>query len=236
MGRPLRIDIPNIPYHVLNRGNNKQVIFHDDLDYIYYLKLIKRYKEKFNFKLYHLSLLPNHVHLHTETMKEGDLSKIMQRLTLANTWYYNKKYGSVGHIWQGRFKNPLIDKDEYFLQCGLYIELNAVRAGLVEKAEDWRWCSYNLYAYDKGEEIIRKIIDPDPFYLRHSEKKEERQKFYREMVETVIQEEFIARIKKQFDKGVYGSEEFVTQIGKKFGIGLDKKKGRPRKNEQEIQT
>lgn len=236
MGRQLRINIPNLTYHILNRGNNKQIIFHDNSDYEYYLRLIKRYKDKYNLNLYHLSLMPNHVHFQLLFTKEGDLSKFMHRLTVAHTWYYNKKYETVGHVWQGRFKNPVVDTDEYFLRCGLYIELNAVRAGLVEKPEDWRWSSFNFYAFGKGEPLIEKIIDIDPFYLAMAESLKSRQELYRARIGEVMQEEFLKKVKVQFDKGIYGSEEFVEQMSKKLGVTWNKKKGRPRKREPEIGT
>lgn len=229
MGRQLRIDIPDLNYHILNRGNNKQKVFHDDSDYVYYLRLIKRYKDKFNFKLYHLSLMPNHIHFQLVPTQAGDLSKYMHRLTVAHTWYYNKRYGTAGHVWQGRFKNPLIGEDEYFLRCGLYIELNPVRAGLVERPEDWKWSSFNYYAFGKCDPLITKILDPDPFYLASAENPERRQELYRARISAVLHDEFLKNAKKQFEKGIYGSEAFIEQMSKKLGIALNKKKGRPRK-------
>lgn len=229
MGRLPRITVANVPYHVLNRGNNKQLVFRDGGDYLYYLTLIERYKEKISFKLYHFSLMPNHIHFLMEPIKDGDISEIMQRLTTAYTSYYNDKYGTVGHVWQGRFKSPLIDKDEYFLQCGLYIELNPRRAGLVEKPEDWRWSSYSFYAFGRSEPLIEKIIDLDPFYLDMAEDEEKRQELYRERVGGIMQDEFLKNIRRQFNKGLYGSQEFMGQMSKRLGIEFGKKKGRPRK-------
>lgn len=118
MARPLRITIPNLPFHILNRGNNRQIIFREEEDYLYFLKLIKRYKKELKFKLCHLCLMPNHIHFIIEPTVEGSLSKIMMRLTLAYSSYFNKKYEEVGHVWQGRYKSSLIDKENYFIWCG----------------------------------------------------------------------------------------------------------------------
>ena len=232
MGRPLRIITPNLPFHILNRGNNKQTVFRDKSDFIYYLELLKRYKKEFRFKLYHFSLMPNHIHLQMEPTEEGSLSKIMHRLTLAHTWYFNKKHRTVGHVWQGRFKSSLIDKDEYFLQCGFYIELNAKRAGLVEKSADWPWSSYGLYAFGKGESFVEEIVDIDPFYLELSDNPEKRQRIYRKMVEGPMEEDFLKKIRKGLDEGVFGSSKFVEKVKKKFKIGSTKPRGRPRKREK----
>lgn len=231
MGRSTRITLPNLYFHVLNRGNNKQLVFHDQSDYVYYTKLIKRYKDKFNFKLYHVSLMPNHIHHHMEPTKEGDLSRIMQRLPLAYAWYHNAKYQTVGHLWQGRFKSQLIDSDEYFVYCGLYVELNPVRAGLVKKPEDWKWSSYNFYAHGKCDKLIEEIIDPDPFYMRLANEPSKRQEIYRSSVETVMKEDFLKNIRHQLEGGAYGSQEFIEKVHKVYGIGMKKRRGRPRKLE-----
>ncbi len=229
MGRPLRITLPNLPFHILNRGNNKQVVFRDKVDFIYYLELLKRYKKEFRFKLYHLSLMPNHVHLQMEPVEEGSLSRIMHRLTLAHTWYFNKKYHAVGHVWQGRFKSSLIDKDDYFLQCGLYIELNAKRARLVEKPEDWSWSSYKLYAFGKTEPLVEEIIDLDPFYLGLADDSEKRQRVYRRMVEEAMKEDFLKKIRKGLDEGVFGASQFIDKAKIEFKIKSLKPRGRPAK-------
>ena len=85
MGRALRITVPNLPFHILNRGNNRQLVFREKEDFSYYLGLLKRYKKEFAFRLYHFILMPNHTHFQMEPTIEGSLSKIMQRLTLAHT-------------------------------------------------------------------------------------------------------------------------------------------------------
>ncbi len=232
MSRPLRITMPNLPFHILNRGNARQNVFRDDEDFEYYLKLIKRYKKEFQFKLFHFVLMPNHVHFQMEPIIEGSISKIMQRLTLAHTWYFNKKYHSAGHVWQGRFKSSLIDKENYFLHCGMYIELNPARAGLVKNPEDWRFSSYNFYAFGKTDSAIKDILDCDPFYLELDSDDFGRQKNYRDMFrEAIMQRDFLDEIRKKLDRGVLGGESFLQKVKEDYKIALPRARGRPREEE-----
>lgn len=228
MPRPLRITIPNLPFHVLDRGNNRQIVFQEEEDFIYFLKLLKRYKKELKFKLYHFCLMPNHIHFMIEPTIEGSLSKIMMRLTLSYSSYFNKKYQGVGHVWQGRYKNSLIDKENYFIWCGLYIELNPVRAGLVVRPEDWQWSSYNFYAFGKVDASIEGLIDFDPYYLKLGNDLQERQKRYWQNIEEVMKEKFLKNIRGKLDEGVFGSLEFIQGMKRKFKIKSLRGRGRPR--------
>jgi len=232
MPRPLRITVPNLPFHVLNRGNNRQIVFYQEEDFIYFIKLLKRFKRELKFKLYHFCPMPNHLHFVIEPTIEGSLSKLMLRLTLAYTWYFNRKYNTVGHVWQGRFKSSLLDKEDYFIWCGLYNELNPVRAGLAAKPEDWRWSSYRFYAFGETDPLMEGLIDVDPYYLKLGNSPKERQTKYRENVKGVIREEFLKNIRKQLDGGIFGRLDFVTEMREKFKIASLKSRGRPRKEEK----
>lgn len=232
MPRPLRITIANLPFHILDRGNNRQTVFRAKEDFTYFLKLLKRYKKEFKFKLYHFCLMPNHIHLVIKPTIEASLPKIMMRLTLAYSSYFNKKYEGVGHVWQGRYKSSLIDKEHYFICCGLYVELNPVRAGLVTQPQDWQWSSYNFYAFGKIDSLTKDLIDTDPYYLELGNTPEERQRNYRKNVEGVIKEDYLKNIRIQLDEGVFGRPEFVREAKERFKIKSLRKKGRPRKREK----
>lgn len=143
MSERLRIQSANILFHVIERGNARQVVFHDVSDHIRYLELIYRYKVKYRMRIYHYVLMNNHVHILVEPTRDGTLSKFMMCLTLAYTKYYNKKYGCVGHVWQGRFRAIPIQTDAYYLRCAVYIELNPVRARIVEHPSEYPWSSYH---------------------------------------------------------------------------------------------
>jgi len=138
----------------------------------------------------------------------------------------------VGHVWQGRYKSSLIDKENYFIWCGLYVELNPVRARLVIRPEDWLWSSYNFYAFGKTDSLTEGLIDVEPYYLELGNNPKERQEKYRENIEGVIRESFLKNIRGKLDEGVFGNPNFVQEMKEKFKIRSLLPKGRPRKNEK----
>ena len=231
MPRSLRITIPNLPFHILNRGNNRQVIFLDEEDFDYFIALLKRFKKELKFKLYHFCLMSNHTHFVMEPTVDGSLPKIMQKLTLAHTRYFNNKYRGVGHVWQGRYKSSLIDSDNYFVWCGIYNELNPVRAGLVKKPEDWQWSSFRFYGLGENNSSLAELIDTDPYYLGLGDTIEERCKKYRENIEKIMEEDFLFNIRKNLDEGVYGKQSFIQAMKEKFDISSSNPIGRPKKNQ-----
>jgi len=120
MPRTARIAPQEFVYHILTRGNNKQDVFKDDEDFLKYIDIIKKYKEKYLFKLYHYVLMTNHVHLVMETTEAGgELAQIMKGINLSYAQHYKKKYKYTGHFWQDRFKSIIISKDFGLRQlCG----------------------------------------------------------------------------------------------------------------------
>lgn len=147
-------------FHVVNRANNRQSIFLRDADFEYYLGLLFRYKNKFGILLHHYVIMPNHVHLLLQaTNKPSDISAFMQGVTLSHTRTTNNRLKRSGHLWQGRFFCSLVENDSYFLQCGIYIELNPVRAGLVSQPQDYPWISYSAYASSSSSSLV----DTHPF-------------------------------------------------------------------------
>src|SRR3990167_2494148 len=143
------------------------------------------YKEKYHFKLYHYVMMTNHVHLVIEPSEGGgDLSEIMKGINLAYALYYKRRYNHTGHFWQDRYKSIIISKDDYLLACGSYVELNPVRARMVEDPKDYRWSSYQTYAYGKRDVLV----DEHPIYLQLSEDEVERRTKYRQFVRGMLKE------------------------------------------------
>jgi putative transposase len=142
MARGPRILLDNMYYHIIARGNQKQKIFLEDSDFEEYLRLLKHFKRKYGLRLLGYCLMPNHVHMILESKEANHLVKFMQGLTQTYTMWFNQKYKKAGHLWQGRFKNMLIYKDDYFLECIYYVENNPVRAGLVSSPINYYWSSY----------------------------------------------------------------------------------------------
>jgi putative transposase len=154
MPRGPRVLIRNACYHIVNRGNQKQRIFLEEIDYEEYLKIIKHYKYSFGFKIFGYCLMPNHVHLVIQPKEPEELAAIMQRLTQVYTLWFNEKYKKVGHLWQGRFKNMVINRDEYFIDCICYVEANPVRAGIVNSPREYSWSSYNSRVFGIKDSIL----------------------------------------------------------------------------------
>jgi REP element-mobilizing transposase RayT len=140
MARPLRIEYPGALYHITSRGNDKNLIFLDDKDRDVFLDLLHSINTRYHFILHAYCLMDNHYHLLIET-PEGNLSYGMRQLNGVYTQMFNKKYKRVGHIFQGRYKAVLVDKDNYLLEVARYIVLNPVRARLVDAPEKWRFSS-----------------------------------------------------------------------------------------------
>ncbi|MEE9122545.1 MAG: transposase, partial [Syntrophobacteria bacterium] len=141
MARRPRVHFPGAFYHVIARGNRGQEIFLDKQDYQLYLSFLREYKERYQVLLYAYTLMPNHVHLLIE-VSESPLSRLMQSLQFRYTRNFNIKYKKWGHLFQGRYKAILCQKDSYFLELSAYIHLNAVRAGLVKDPAEYQWSSY----------------------------------------------------------------------------------------------
>ena len=138
----LRIDVTDIPFHVFARGNNKQPIFFDEMDRLVFLKYYRGAKVRFDYRLFAYALMPNHFHLLIQMEKESSLAELMHYTQFQYTRYINRKYGRVGHLYQGRYGSIPVEKDTYFLTVDRYIHLNPVRAGICRKPEDFSWSSY----------------------------------------------------------------------------------------------
>lgn len=141
MARKPRIEFQGALYHVIVRGNQRRRIFLTPDDYEDYLSRLWTYHEKFRFVLYAYCLMPNHIHLLIET-GDAPLSKIMQAVQFSYTQSFNRRHRKVGHLFQGRYKAILCQKDEYLLELICYIHLNAVRAKLVKNPKSYRWSSH----------------------------------------------------------------------------------------------
>lgn len=148
MTRPLRLEYPGALYHLTARGNAKQDIYLADEDRERFLNLLGREVDQQGWRCYAFCLMSNHYHLLIET-PEGNLVAGMRRLNGHYTQGFNKRHGRVGHLFQGRYKSIVVEKDSYLLELCRYISLNPVRAGLVKEIAAWPWSSYLSTAYGK---------------------------------------------------------------------------------------
>jgi putative transposase len=139
---------PREYYHVLNRANRKSQVFHSPADYDAFIRLIARAQDHAEVDILAVCLMPNHVHFVLRSTKDGDISRRVKWLLGTHGIRYNKKYGAVGHVWQGRFKAMHVQTDHHLMNVMRYVERNASRAKLVERAEHWRWGSLRWRTLD----------------------------------------------------------------------------------------
>ena len=145
MARPLRLEFEGALYHVTSRGDRREDIYEDDTDRADFLAVLGEVCSQHNWTCHAYCLMSNHYHLLVET-PDGNLSRGMRQLNGVYTQHFNRRHGYVGHLFQGRYKAILVDKNEYLLELARYIVLNPVRAGMVRSARDWRWSSYRATA------------------------------------------------------------------------------------------
>lgn len=145
MARPLRIEFPGALYHVTSRGNGKQKIFKNDSDRMLFLSIIEGIVQRYHFIVHAYCLMNNHYHLIIET-PEGNLSEGMRQINGVYTQTYNRRNKKTGHVFQGRYKAIVVDKESYLLELVRYVSLNPVRARIVKEPEQWTWSSYRSTA------------------------------------------------------------------------------------------
>jgi len=141
MARPIRIEYAGALYHVTSRGNRRDDIFVDDGDRLIWLDVFAHVCKRFNWRCHAWCLMDNHYHIVIETV-EGNLSQGMRHLNGVFTQKINRKHNRVGHVFQGRFKAILVQKERYLLELTRYVVLNPIRAGMVSNLLDWRWSNY----------------------------------------------------------------------------------------------
>lgn len=206
MARPLRIQYPGALYHVTVRGNGRHDIFYDAKDKTIFLNLLADITETHNIHCYAYCLMDNHFHLLIET-PDANLSRVMRDLNGEVTQAHNKRYDSTGHLFQGRYKAFLIEKELYLLAVARYIVLNPVRAKMVRHPRLWRWSSYRATA---GEIQIPNWLSADSLLEHFCKQRSRAQKLYRDFVTDGIS------APSPFDEiteGVLlGSQQFINDV------------------------
>jgi REP element-mobilizing transposase RayT len=165
MSRPLRVEFPGALYHVTARGDRREPIFEDDEDRRALLEVLSRALERFDASYLAYCLMSNHYHFVLETHR-ANLSRLMRHVNGVYTQRCNRRHQRVGHLFQGRFKAILVDRDAYLLEVCRYVDLNPVRARLVKRAEDWAWSPPSLllralprYVFPNGARVRSHGLD-----------------------------------------------------------------------------
>jgi REP element-mobilizing transposase RayT len=178
MARPLRIEYAEAVYHVTSRGNARRPIFKDDKDRGMLLNILEEVNDRYHWLCHAYCLMSNHYHLVIET-PDGNLSKGMRHLNGVYTMRFNRHHGGVGHVFQGRYKAILVQKESHLLEVCRYVVLNPVRAKVVEVPERWRWDSYRATA---GIEKAHPCLTTDWVLGQFGLKKRAAEKRYRGFV------------------------------------------------------
>jgi len=228
MPRKPRFFLPNIPVHVVIRGNARQVVFAEDTDRKVYLDWLKAATEKEKVNIHAYVLMDNHVHILLSTNEPHNISRVMQHIGRKYVPYFNHKYGKSGTLWEGRFKGSMIESEQYLLCCYRYIELNPVRANMVKRPEEWRWSSYACNAYGEKD----KLIKPHEVYLMIHKDKNKRVDYYRGSFKQVLEPSLINDLRSAVQTGTpLGNDRFKEEVEQLLGVKVGyAKRGRP-KNE-----
>ncbi len=207
MPRKPRIHFPGALYHVIARGNRRERIFRDQKDYQLYLNFLREYKDRYGFYLYAYTLLPNHVHLLIEAGRYP-LSRLMQNLQFRYTRHFNIKYKNYGHLFQGRYKAILCEKESYLLELSAYIHLNPLRAGLVEDPIKYRWCSYRSYVRERKDDLVER----DFLFAQFSQDKNVAMREYERFVKGRMGQGHREDFYDLKDQRFLGEDEFVDNV------------------------
>ena len=147
-------------FHVINRAINRQWIFEEDEDKKAFLNLLVERARFYQLTVYHWAIMSNHYHLAAEFLRIEDLSAYIGKAQSLYCGYYHKKRDGAGTVWQGRFKSVVVQKEDYLNQLGRYIELNPVRAGIVETPRDYRWSSARAYVLGEKDPLVKPSCHP----------------------------------------------------------------------------
>ena len=206
MARPLRIEYPGAVYHITSRGNEKKPVFKDDEDRETFLRILTHVNKRYHWLCHAFCLMDNHYHLLVET-PDGNLSLGMRQLNGVYTQAFNKRRNRTGHLFQGRYKAILIQKDSHLLEVCRYVVLNPIRAGMVEKPEDWKWSSYRATA---GKGQPHPCLTIDWVLGQFSRTRAKAEKEYRQFVKWGIGKETIwSEVKGQ---SILGEDDFVDSL------------------------
>lgn len=225
MPRTARVDVGQEVYHILNRANARVQIFDNEKDYLDFEKILQEAVDRFEMRLLAYCVMPNHWHLSVYPKQDGDLAKFMGWLTNTHTrrWHATKKTTGQGHLYQGRYKSFLCQRDDHFIILMQYVERNSKKAGLCDLAQDWRWSS--IWRRENGSEEQQKILSEWPVDMPKEYLKLVNRAFDKKVTE--VEE----AIDETIEKGnPFGGYEWVKKIVKKFGLEQTLRRvGRPKK-------
>jgi putative transposase len=231
MPRRTRMYIPGLPYHIVQRGNNREACFIEPENYQFYLTLWQQIAKCYGVNVHAYCLMTNHIHFLVTPTSESAISNTMKVVGSRYAHYINCRYKRTGTLWEGRHRSSLVQSEKYLLTCSRYIELNPVRAGMVTRPEEYRWSSYGVNAWGDKSWLIN-----HEEYCRLGKTISERCHAYRELFRIQLSDVDLHRIRNaaHYCQPV-GDDRFRQQIEERYGIKPGQmKRGRPKKNLNEV--
>lgn len=229
MARLPRYFVKNQPQHVIQRGNNRELIFAGNADYRFYLDCLQEAAERHRLAIHATVRMTNHVHLLATPHASTSLPSTLQSVGRRYVQHFNYTYERTGTLWEGRYRATLIDSERYLLTCMRYIELNPVRARMVRHPRDYRWSSYHAHAYGKAGPLVH----DHELYERLGRSAKARQAAYGELFRTHIPQADVDALRDATNKAwVFGDARFKKKIARlASGRTAPLPRGRPRKTE-----
>jgi putative transposase len=229
MARLPRFILPGYPQHVIQRGNNRQPILRDEEDYWFLWGKLRDAAAKFQCDVHAYVLMPNHFHLILTPWQDEGIGKLMQYTGRYYVQHVNGRYGRTGTLWEGRYRATLFDPTAYLLEASRYVELNAVRAGLVASPQDYDWSSYAANALGTEDELVT----PHAAYKQLGRTLKARRDAYRAGFDRPMDDIFVQNLRDATNKAwVFGDERFCREIeGKLNRRALPRPRGGDRRSE-----
>ena len=214
MARHPRFDLPGIPQHVIQRGNNRLPCFLDDGDRHRYLECLAQGLSRFGCRLHAYVLMSNHVHLLLTPGERGAVSRLMHTFSRNYVGLFNGRHGRTGTLWEGRYKACLVESGRYFLACSRYIELNPVRAWMVADPGDYAWSSFQANAGGRPD----RLLTPHAEYLALGVDAVSRTAAYRALFEAALPDALVAEIRAHVrQQKALGTDRFRTWVEARTG-------------------
>jgi putative transposase len=225
MARHPRLNLPGVPVHVIQRGNNRNACFFVDTDRELYLTLLGSAARQHDCAIHAYVLMPTHVHLLVTPAAGDGVAAMMQQLGRRYVRIFNDVHQRTGTLWEGRYKAAMIDSERYLLTCQRYVELNPVRAGLADSPSAFRWSSHRHYVHG----FRNPLINAHEVFCSLAREDVARREAYLELFRQPMDRAEIERIRSATNKGwPLGSEEFIQRVEAALGRPAKApKRGRP---------
>ena len=225
MPRHARIAVAGIPWHIIQRGNNRTACFYTEADYHFFLSILCEQSLKSHCQVHAYVLMTNHFHLLITPRDRNSAANMMKHVGQRYAQYVNRTYRRTGTLWEGRFRSCLAQEQGYLLTCQRYIELNPVRANMVVDPAEYPWSSYRANAL--GE--FNPVLTPHPDYLKLGDRTGDRRRHYRRLFASRLDDQAVAEIRDATNGNfVLGNQRFQEQIEKMLGRRVTPgKPGRP---------